>query len=133
VRRFLKHTLLILLSFSIAACYNMRVVAEGRDAVQVAATGKVDGLRVGDRLLIATNNGEQISIQVKALEPDAILGTIDGQAQPVRIPQEQIARIERKEFSGKKTWLILGTLIGLVVIPSILALVHAICMKGRCT
>jgi hypothetical protein len=115
--RLLKHALLTLLSFSIAACYNIRVVAEGRDAVQLATTGKTGGLRVGDRLLIETNYGEQISIRVKGLEPDAILGTIDGQAQPVRIPHEQIARIERKEFSGKKTWSILGVLGGLVVIP----------------
>ena len=128
MRRFLKHTLLILLSFSIAACYNMRVVAEGRDAVQLAATGKADGLRAGDRFLITTNDGEQISVRVTALEPDAILGTIDGQVQPVRIPHEQIARIERKEFSGKKTWSILGVLGGLVVIPLILW----ICTTGLC-
>jgi hypothetical protein len=115
--RFLKHTLLVLLSFSIAGCYNMRVIAEGRDAVQLATAGKADGLRVGDRLLITTGNGEQIKIRVKTLEPDAILGTIDGQAQPVRIPHEQIARIERREFSGKRTWSILGVLGGLVVIP----------------
>jgi hypothetical protein len=115
--RFLKHTLLVLLSFSIAGCYNMRVIAEGRDAVQLATAGKADGLRVGDRLLITTGNGEQIKIRVKTLKPDAILGTIDGQAQPVRIPHEQIARIERREFSGKRTWSILGVLGGLVVIP----------------
>jgi len=71
--RLLKYALLILLSFSIAACYNMRVVAEDRDAVQLATTGKADGLRVGDRLLITTNNGEQVKIRARALEPDAIL------------------------------------------------------------
>jgi len=106
----------------------MRVVAEGRDAVQLATTGKADGLRVGDRLLITTNNGEQIRIRVKALEPDAILGNTDGQAQPVRIPNEKIARIERKEFSGKKTYSIVGTLSGLVIVPVILWL----CTTGLC-
>jgi hypothetical protein len=131
--RLLKHALLILLSFCIAGCYNMRVVAEGRDAVQLATTGKADGLRVGDRLLITTSNGEQIKIRVKALEPDAILGDIDGQVQPVRVPHEQMARIERKEFSGKRTWLLLGNLIGLVVVSTILALGNAICVKGRCS
>ena len=131
MRRFLKHTLLILLSFSIAACYNMRVVAEGRDGVQFAATGKADGLRAGDRLLITTSNGGQIEIRVKALEPDAILGDIDGQAQPVRIPHEQIARIERKEFSGKRTWLLLGNLIGFVVVATLVALLDHVC-KGGC-
>jgi len=128
VRRFLKHALLVQLFFSIAGCYNMRVVAEGRDAVQLATTGKADGLRVGDRLLITTNNGEQIRIRVKALEPDAILGNTDGQAQPVRIPNEKIARIERKEFSGKKTYSIVGTLSGLVIVPVILWL----CTTGLC-
>jgi len=128
VRRFLKQALLVLLFFSIAGCYNMRVVAEGRDAVQLATTGKADGLRVGDRLLITTNNGEQIRIRVKALEPDAILGNTDGQAQPVRIPNEKIARIERKEFSGKKTYSIVGTLSGLVIVPVILWL----CTTGLC-
>lgn len=128
MRRFLKLTLLILISFSIASCYNMRVVAEGRDAVQLATTGTADGLRVGDRLLITTSNGEQIKIRVKAVEPDAILGNTDGQAQPVLIPHEKIARIERKEFSGKKTYLIIGTLSGLVVIPVILWL----CTTGLC-
>jgi len=131
VRRFLKRTLLILLSFSIAGCYNMRVVAEGRDAVQLATTGKADGLRAGDRLLITTSNGGQIEIRVKALEPDAILGDIDGQAQPVRIPHEQIARIERKEFSGKRTWLLLGNLIGFVVVATLVALLDHVC-KGGC-
>jgi len=128
--RLLKHALSILLSFSIASCYNMRVVAEGKDAVQRATTGKANGLRVGDRLLITTNNGEQIGLHVSALEPDAILGTIDGQAQPVRIPHEQIARIERKEFSGKRSWLLLGNLIGFVVVATLLALLKGVCRSG---
>ena len=126
--RFLKVALLTLLSFSIAACYNMRVVAEGRDAAQLATTRKADGLRAGDRLLITTNNGERVKLRVTALEPDAILGTIDGQAQPARIPHEQIARIERKELSRKKTYSILGVLGGLVVTPVILWL----CTTGVC-
>lgn len=109
----------------------MRVVAEGRDAVQLATAGKAGGLRVGDRLLITTNNGEQIKIRVEALEADAILGTIDdGQAQSARIPYEQIAHIERKEFSGKRTWLLLGNLIGFVVAATLLALLNHVCKSG---
>lgn len=124
VRRCLKQALLILLSIGVAACSSvhttMRVVAEGPDAARLAATGTVhvvvegrdavqvvsDGkdpvVRSGKRLLVITNKGERISIRIIVVEREAILGTIDGRAEPVRIPYEQIARLDYEEVSVTK-------------------------------
>ncbi|WP_139236525.1 hypothetical protein [Rugamonas rubra] len=99
-----------------SACTTMHVVADGADAVKAVAARPVDGLVVGETLLIVGRDGKKLDFKLAAIEADALRGTVDGQER--RIAFGQIERIERGRVDGVKTT---GIVVGALVLLGVAA------------
>lgn len=98
---------------AMVACTNLRVVADGSEASSNALRRPQPVLEPRDIAVITTADGQRIEMQVTSIDDRDVVGVVDNQAQPVRIPISQIQRVERRELDGVKTTLA-------VLIPAIL-------------
>ncbi len=106
----------LLLCAAISGCTTMRVVADGEDAVKSVAARPVDGLAVGETLLLVGRDGKKLDFKLAAVEADALRGTVDGQER--RVAFGQIERIERSHVDAGKTAGLIGAAALLVVLAA---------------
>lgn len=107
----------LLLCVAVGGCTTMRVVADGEDAVKSVAARPVDGLALGETLLLVGRDGKKLDFKLAAIEADALRGTVDGQER--RVAFGQIERIERSRVDAGKTAGLIGAAALLVVLAAV--------------
>lgn len=70
-----------------------------------------NGLKPGDRLSISTKQGGRVEIEVTEIQSDRIVG------QGEQVMVDDIAKMERKQYSVRKTTALSGLLIGIAISP----------------
>lgn len=120
---FLRKTTAILLAMTLAACSSMRVVADGRDAVDTVARDSTQGLHAGERLVLHGRDGTAQAMLFERMEGDVLVGKEGKEGdRDVRVALAQVVRIERKEIDGwKTTGLVAGITAGVLVVANMLA------------
>jgi hypothetical protein len=101
MKRLLNKSVLVLMCASMAACTSMRVVADGRDAVDTVARDATHGLHAGESLLVHTRDGQPREMVFVRTDGGDLVGKA-GNAE-VRVPVANVVRIERKEADSWKT------------------------------
>ncbi len=89
-----------------AACTSMRTVVEISAAPGSAATQIQPALAPNDSLTVTTRSGPATRIHLTTSAPDYIEGTQDDDKQLRRFQLSEIVKIERREFDGGKTTLL---------------------------
>lgn len=116
MKHLLKKSLVLLMCVSMAACTSMRVVADGRDAVDTVARDATQGLHAGETLLVHTRDGQPREIVYDRTDGGELVGKAGGA--DARIALAHVVRIERKEADGWKTAGLVG---GIVAVLTALA------------
>ena len=106
----------VLASVAMVACTSLRVVADSPGASSKALRQPQPVLQPRDIAVITTATGERIEVRITSVHADEVVGSVDGQTQPVRIPVSQIERVERTELDGTKTILAVGAYVLLSII-----------------
>jgi hypothetical protein len=81
----------------------MRTVVEVSTAQGGAATRIQPALAPNDSLTVTTRSGPAARIHLTTSAPDYIEGTQDDDKQPRRFELSDVMKIERREFDGLKT------------------------------
>jgi len=116
MKQLLKKSVVLLMCVAMAGCTSMRVVADGRDAVDTVARDTTQGLHAGETLLVHTRDGQPREMVYDRTDGAVLVGKT-GSAE-VRIDVAQVVRIERKEADGWKTAGLVG---GVVAVMTALA------------
>lgn len=101
LRRLGVNLLSLALSAALASgCTTMRPIPPTTGGFQ-------DAVRPGDKVLVVLHDGSEVQLTVTAVTSDALVGEpahgLLQRSQRVTVPFADIARIERAQFSGKKT------------------------------
>jgi len=110
----LRRAFLAILAVMLAACSTVSVVADTRSSSAAAADVATMRLAPGDDLRLKLASGERVQLHLVAIEPDALVGTASKEGTPLRVPTGQIETIEREEFDGPKTALLVAAIVVLV-------------------
>ncbi|MBY0237984.1 MAG: hypothetical protein K2X55_01600 [Burkholderiaceae bacterium] len=116
MKQLLKKTLVLLICITMAGCTSMRVVADGRDAVDTVARDATQGLHAGETLLVHTRDGLPQEMVFVRTDGAVLVGQAD--SAELRIEVTSVVRIERKEADGWKTAGMVG---GVVAVLTALA------------
>jgi hypothetical protein len=107
-----------LLCFSISACSSLQVLPHWNSTLPAGSSDQFQRLRVDDEVLITTVSAKQVAMVIERIEPDALVGHEDNwkryfsrKDQTVRIQFDDIAQVERREFSWVKTVLLVTGLL----------------------
>jgi hypothetical protein len=101
--------MLTLVLVSLFGCTTLRTIPPGQfDAAHPAESGEL--LKVGDRVVLHTTDGQTHPMQVKAIHD----GVIEGDGAVVRI--DDVAFAQKRELSVGKTVLFAGVVIGVVAL-----------------
>lgn len=111
MQHLLKKVFVLSMCMSMAACTSMRIVADGRDAVDTVARDAAHGLHAGETLLVHTRDGQPQAMVYDRTEGNELVGRA-GSAD-VHIDIAKVVRIERKESDGLKTAGIAGGAVAL--------------------
>ncbi len=123
----------VVLYVTISACTTMRAVPDWRAGAPAGTPGENQGLNVDDEILVTTVSGNQLRLIVLNIEPNALLGYshqhgyVDRKDQPIRVPFDEIATVERSEVSAWRTSL---GITGAVLIVLAVMLGNALSMGG---
>lgn len=74
-------------------------------------TANASGLKVGDCISVETKQAERIDLEVVQIQTDRIVGEKE------QVMFDDIAKLERKQYSAQKTTALSGLLIGIAVSP----------------
>lgn len=119
-RRLFRRAGLILLCLSMVACSTVRTVPMNPTAAP-SPFGRKDDLRIGDDITVRTAQGEGLTMKITALEPDALEGLVDGRPHPLRLKNDEITEIKRKEISVLRTGLVAASSTLFVVLTVVFA------------
>lgn len=108
----LKKSLILLMCIAMTGCTSMRVVADGRDAVDTVARDATQGLHAGETLLVHTREGQPLEMVYERTDGAALVGKAGGAE--LRIDVANVVRIERKEADGWKTAGMVGGVVAVV-------------------
>jgi hypothetical protein len=87
----------------------MRVVADGRDAVDTVTRDANQGLHAGETLLVHARDGQPQEIVFERTEGNDLVGKTNGVE--IRIGIANVVRIERKESDGWKNAGLVGGIV----------------------
>ena len=102
-----------LCSLALVACTTVRTVTDQSAVAPPQRTRLPPTVGINDLVTVTTVDGNVRTLRVGAISEDALDGVAEGSAQASHVLVEQIAKIERREFSGLKTALLVIALVGL--------------------
>ena len=101
-RRLIASVLIGVVAVASAGCTTMQTIRPA-----MPADGPFRPLQTGDTLVVLTKSGEQTSFVVQRIEGDTLVAS-DGR----RFVLSDLARVERKAFSGAKTTGLIAAIAG---------------------
>lgn len=106
MKRLLRLAVVLVVSVSLVACSTLRVVAEGQQAAAQAVRHERPAVSPQDRVVLTTTDGRRYEMVITSVDTDAVVGSVAGEREPVRVPVEQLRRIERQEVDTSRMLLI---------------------------
>lgn len=106
----------VLCSLALVACSTLRTVTDQSAIAPAQRTRLPPSLGIDDLVTVTTVDGTVRTLRVSAISETSLDGVAEGSAQASHILVEQIAKVERREFDGLKTALLIMTLVGIAYV-----------------
>jgi hypothetical protein len=102
MKRLINLVVVLFSCISMAACSSLTLLADNSADSTKLTQPDSRGIAVGDDLHLRLKSGEKVSIIVASIEPDALVGPTEFKGASIRVPIDQIERIERNDVDKGK-------------------------------